>query len=199
MAKKNNQIITPDKVLEQTTIKKEVKQLNLVALFAVFVSIFASIVGFFLSIYSIIDINRRNEKGITLSVIAMIISLAKLAVIVFILMNYEQVSVKIYDEYRKRTTTSDIQILNVDDKGETIPTTTTKQYTGKTTAYNEKKPGFDDACWEVIYTGYCTYEDVDDNGNTLCHYYEVNEKDKTGKDPLIKKDVRCPLYFLKKD
>ena len=205
MGKKRNKIskkqtITPDKVLKETTEEKETKKpLNIVVLFALFLSLFVSVIGFFVAIYSIIDMRRRNEKGFTLAVIAMLICVIKLSFFVFVLMNYDSMSTIIFDVIKKYTTTTTTTIVFQDPNGETIPMSTTEVYTGPTTAYNKEQPGFDEACWEVIYTGFCDYDKIDENGDTLCHYYVTNENAKEGELPLKQVDVRCPLYFLKKD
>ncbi len=192
------QTITPDKVLKQTTEAKEVKKpLNIVVLFAFFLSIFVSIIGFFLTIYSIIDMRKRNEKGMTLAVITMIICVVKLGFVVYGLMNYDTVSTMLFDQIKKYTTTTETTIVFHDENGNTIPMTTTAPYTGPTTAYNKDKPDFDENCWTVIYTGYCDEENIDEKGDTLCHYYKTNEKAKEGELPLKQVDIRCPLYYLK--
>ena len=198
--KKNTKdAIIPGKEITQT-IGPQPKPLNVIVLFALFISIFASIIGFFVAIYSIIDIKKRNEKGITIAVIAMIISVVKLIAVVILLMNYNTMSVKIYEEFRKHTSTNSSAVSGEGGgKGEvrTIGLRETTQYTGPTTKYNKDDPQFDEACWEAIYTGYCEDQNVDEFGNALCHYYVINEKAKPNEIPLTQIDIRCPLYYIK--
>ena len=196
--KNTKEAIVPGANITQT-LGPQPKPLNVIVLFALFISIFASILGFFIAIYSIIDIKKRNEKGITIAIIAMIISVVKLTAVIILLMNYSTMSVKLYDEFRKHTSSTTVVSGDAGGKGEvrTIGLRETTQYTGPTTAYNKEKPAFDEACWEAIYTGYCEDQDVDNYGNALCHYYVINEKAKPNEIPLTQIDIRCPLYYIK--